>query len=114
MKTSIPNQLRHSLQGADPEVTRWVQMEPMTAETFGLKRVPVHRGKSEETTVHQVLPTGAEKGRRIVQMLNDLPAGDRGSFFRFQGGKKFLIQNSAKAPLRLSPWNGFRFESGHP
>jgi hypothetical protein len=43
-----------------------------------------------------------------------LPAGDRGSFFRFQGGKKFLIQNSAKAPLRLSPWNGFRFESGHP
>jgi hypothetical protein len=53
----------------------------MTAETLGLKRVPVHRGKSEETTVHQVLPTGAEKGRRIVQMLNDLPAGDRGSFF---------------------------------
>jgi hypothetical protein len=29
-------------------------------------------------------------------MLNDLPAGDRGSFFRFQGGKKFLIQNWSK------------------
>jgi len=80
-KSGIPHQLNHPWQRSDPEVTRRIQVKPIPSETLGLKRIAIHRGKGEETTFLQALPAGVKKAWRVIQMFNDLPAGDGRGFF---------------------------------